>query len=162
MNPSLRVTAGYLFNDAKVTEFDTNPALVGLYLPQVPKHRGSVGASYSNPRIATVRRRYVLRPPIRRRLEPALKPGETEPGLPPYGVLDLSVSRDFGRNLEVFFGVQNPFDQEHYVQLLPTTTGLAATDQRRRAWPIARLRRALAAPPSPEASAPKRPHPLPA
>ena len=33
---------GYLFNQAKVTEFDANPALVGNYLPQVPKHRGSV------------------------------------------------------------------------------------------------------------------------
>ena len=51
------------------------------------------------------------------------KPGETEPGLPPYGVMDFSVSRDFGRNFEAFFGVQNTFDQEYYVQLQPTTTG---------------------------------------
>ena len=51
------------------------------------------------------------------------KPGESEPGLPPYGTLDLSVSRDIGRHLDVFFGVQNLFDQEYYVMLLPTTTG---------------------------------------
>jgi len=38
-------------------------------------------------------------------------------------VLDFSVSRDFGRNFEVFFGVQNTFDTEYYVMLLPTTTG---------------------------------------
>ncbi len=124
LSPSLRVTGGYLFNIAKVTENDANPALVGLYLPQVPKHRGSVGVSYSNPRYVTLAatgmffgRQYDDDQNTR------TKPGETEPGLPPYGVLDLSALRSFGRNLEVFFGVQNLFDQEYYVQLQPTTTG---------------------------------------
>jgi iron complex outermembrane receptor protein len=124
INPLLRVTAGYLFNDAKVTEFDANPALVGLYLPQVPKHRGSVGVSYANPRIVTVSATGMF---FGRQYDDDLnqrtKPGETEPGLPPYGVLDFSASRDLGRNFEVFFGVQNLFDQEYYVQLQPTTTG---------------------------------------
>ena len=124
LNTSLRVTAGYLFNDAKVTEFEANPALVGLYLPQVPKHRGSVGMSYSNPRYLTVAATGMF---FGRQYDDDLnvrtKPGETEPGLPPYGVLDFSVSRDFGRNVQAFFGVQNSFDQEYYVMLLPTTTG---------------------------------------
>ena len=35
----------------------------------------------------------------------------------------MSASRDIGRNLQVFFGVQNLFDQEYYVQLQPTTIG---------------------------------------
>ena len=124
LSPSLRLTGGYLFNNAKVTEFEANPALVGLYLPQVPKHRGSVGVSYSNPRYVTVAATGMF---FGRQFDDDLnqrtKPGETEPGLPPYGVMDFSVSRDFGRNLEVFFGVQNTFDQEYYVQLQPTTTG---------------------------------------
>jgi hypothetical protein len=45
----VRVAAGYLLNDAKVTEYNPAPLpgvtpvnLVGLYLPQVPKHRGVV------------------------------------------------------------------------------------------------------------------------
>jgi outer membrane receptor protein involved in Fe transport len=124
LNPSVRITAGYLFNDAKVTEYAANPALVGLYLPQVPKHRGSVGVSYSNPRLVTVAATAMF---FGRQYDDDLnqrtKPGETEPGLPPYGVLDLSVSRDIGRNVSVFFGAQNLFDQEYYVMLLPTTTG---------------------------------------
>jgi len=123
-NPSLRLTGGYLFNNAKVTEFEANPALVGLYLPQVPKHRGSVGVAYSNPRYLTVSATGMF---FGRQYDDDLnqrtKPGETEPGLPPYGVMDFSLSRDFGRNVEVFFGVQNTFDQEYYVQLQPTTTG---------------------------------------
>src|SRR4029453_5751242 len=93
INPSLRVTAGYLFNDAKVTEFEANPALVGLYFPQVPKHRGSVGASETTvcfptpaPPHCSFRRQYDDP------LNPRPKPGETEPGLPPYGVLDFGIS----------------------------------------------------------------------
>ena len=80
--------------------------------------------SYSNPRYVTVAATGTF---FGRQYDDDLnqrtKPGETEPGLPPYGVLDFSASRDFGRNLEVFFGVQNIFDQEYYVMLLPTTTG---------------------------------------
>jgi outer membrane receptor protein involved in Fe transport len=121
---SVRVGAGYLFNNAKVTENPANPALVGRYLPQVPKPRGSVNAPYSNPRYVTVAASAMF---FGRQYDDDLntrtKPGETEPGLPPYGVLDLNVSRDFGRNLDVFFGMQNLFDQEYYVQLLPTTIG---------------------------------------
>ena len=50
-------------------------------------------------------------------------PGETEPGLPGYSIVDLTASRAVVRNFEVFFGVQNLFDQEYYVMLLPTTIG---------------------------------------
>jgi outer membrane receptor protein involved in Fe transport len=83
-----------------------------------------VGVSYSNPRLVTVAATAMF---FGRQYDDDLnqrtKPGETEPGLPPYGVLDLSVSRDIGRNVSVFFGAQNLFDQEYYVMLLPTTTG---------------------------------------
>ena len=41
-------------------------------------------------------------------------------------------SRDVGRNLQVFFGVQNMFDKVSFVQTNPSTIGHAAPDQRRR------------------------------
>ena len=66
----------------------------------------------------------LLRPPVRRR--PATqrtKPGETEPGLPSYGTVELSALREIGRNFDVFFGVQNLFDEEYYVGFAPTTIG---------------------------------------
>jgi outer membrane receptor protein involved in Fe transport len=127
----LRVSAGYLFNNAKVTEYNPVPVpgvtvvdLTGLYLPQVPKHRGTVSVAYANPRVVNVA---VAGSFYGRQFDDdqnaRIKPGETEPGLPAYGLLDLSASRDVGRNLQVFFGVQNVFDQEYYVQLLPTTIG---------------------------------------
>ena len=127
----VRMSAGYLFNDAKVTEYNPTPVpgvpvvnLEGLYLPQVPKHRGSVSVAYLHPRYFNAAltgtffgRQYDDDQNVR------TKPGETTPGLPPYGVLDFSASREIGRNLDVFFGVQNLFDQEYYVMFAPTTTG---------------------------------------
>ena len=50
-------------------------------------------------------------------------PGETEPGLPAYATMEMSALRGIGRNFDVFFGVQNMFDEQYVVQLLPTTTG---------------------------------------
>jgi outer membrane receptor protein involved in Fe transport len=50
-------------------------------------------------------------------------PGETEPGLPRYALVELTASRALGRNVELFFGVQNLFDREYFVGTLPTTVG---------------------------------------
>ena len=90
--------------------------------------------SYSNPRYVTVAATGMF---FGRQYDDDLnqrtKPGETEPGLPPYGVLDFSASRDFGRNLEVFFGVQNLFDQEYYVSS-------CRPRRDRRAWSTAAIR----------------------
>jgi outer membrane receptor protein involved in Fe transport len=119
-----RVGAGYLFNAAKVREFDANPALVGLYLPQVPKHRGSVNLSYSNPRIVTASvGAFFYGRQFDDDLNARTKPGAAEPGLPAYGTVELSALRAIGRNLDVFVGVQNLFDEEYYVGFAPTTIG---------------------------------------
>src|SRR6185436_9988592 len=119
-----RVSAGYLGNSAKVKEFALNPALVGKYLPQVPKNRGSVSVAYANPKYVTVSvSGLVYGRQFNEDLNNGVKPGETKPGLPAYGTMELSALRAIGRNLDVFFGVQNLFDQEYIVQLAPTTTG---------------------------------------
>ena len=58
-------------------------------------------------------------------------PGESEPGLPGYTVVDFTVSRSLVRNLDVFLGVQNVFDREYIVGTLPTTIGSPAQYPRR-------------------------------
>jgi outer membrane receptor protein involved in Fe transport len=50
-------------------------------------------------------------------------PGLSEPGLPHYVLGTLTASRAIGRNIELFFGVQNLFDEEYFVGTLPTTVG---------------------------------------
>jgi iron complex outermembrane receptor protein len=122
--PDWRVGAGYVYNDATVTEFDANPALVGKTLPQVPDNRGSITFAYSNDRVATlaVSAMFFGRQ-FNEDLNTGTVPGRSEPGLPAYGTLEFSASRAIGRNLDVFFGVQNLFDEEYYVGLSPTTIG---------------------------------------
>ena len=113
-----RVAAAYVYDQAKVTETPTTPALVGKWLPQVPAHRGSFRLAYSNPRrfTASAGVQFVgsqfdddLNTPSRR--------------LPDFAVVDIMGSRAFGRNLELFAGVQNLFDAEYFVGTLPTTVG---------------------------------------
>ena len=119
-----RVGAGYMYNQAKVKEFAANPVLVGKYLPQVPKHRGSVHVAYTNPRIAALSGSVMFfGRQFNEDTNTGTKPGETEPGLPAYATVEFSASRAITRNFDVFFGVQNLFDEEYYVGLAPTTIG---------------------------------------
>jgi outer membrane receptor protein involved in Fe transport len=129
-----RFSGAYLFNDAKVTENASTPELVGKYLPQVPKHRGSLQVAYTDPRIVNVALG-VQR--VGRQFDDDLNargvPSEgcavqsqscASPGLPGFTVVELTASRRIGRSLEAFFGVQNLFDEEFYVQTNPTTIGV--------------------------------------
>jgi outer membrane receptor protein involved in Fe transport len=119
-----RVSAGYLYNQAKVREFAANPAIVGNFLPQVPKHRGSFQVVYANRRAITVGFGVQF---IGRQFDDDLNtravPGETKPGLPGYAIVDLTASRTILKNLDAFFGAQNLLNQEYIVGTLPTTIG---------------------------------------
>jgi outer membrane receptor protein involved in Fe transport len=121
---SLRLSGGYLYGRARVTEFNANPDLIGKFLPQVPKHRASAQISYTSPQYLNVA---VGIQAIGRQFDDDLNsrivPGETKPGLPGYALMDVSVWRAIGRNVEIFFGAQNLFDREYFVGTLPTTTG---------------------------------------
>ena len=129
-----RVSGGYLYNNAKVKENPATPGLVGNTLAQVPSHRGSWQVAYANPRYATVAVgfQFIGRQfddDLNVRVVPAAALAEagysasTEPGLPKYAVVDLMAGRAFGPNTEVFFGVQNLFDQKYFVQTNPSTFG---------------------------------------
>ena len=129
-----RFSAGYLYNQAKVKEFAANPALVGLFLPQVPVHRGSVQVAYANPKYVTVSGSVQflgkqfdddqnIRAVSAAALAEAGYPASATPGLPKYAVVDLMASRAIGNYVDVFFGVQNLFDKEYFVQTGPSTIG---------------------------------------
>jgi outer membrane receptor protein involved in Fe transport len=119
-----RLSAGYLYNNARVKEYAVNPALVDKFLPQVPKHRGSAQLAYSNPSLLTMAFgiQYLGRQ-FDDDLNQRTVPGETAPGLPGYTIVDLTASRSIMRQLDVFFGIQNLLDEEYIVGTLPTTIG---------------------------------------
>ena len=120
----VRLSGGYLYGRARVTEFDANPDLIGKFLPQVPRHRGSAQISYTNPRYfnAAVGVQAIGRQ-FDDDLNSRIVPGESEPGLPGYVLMDLSASKPIGQNVEIFVGAQNVFDRSYFVGTLPTTTG---------------------------------------
>ncbi|MEO7270657.1 MAG: TonB-dependent receptor [Vicinamibacterales bacterium] len=112
------VGGGYLFNRARVTEFATNPGLIGKSLAQVPRHRGSLQIEYTNPRYVTVA--FGLQA-IGNQFDDDQNTATRV--LPGYSVVSLSASRRVSRNLEVFAGVQNLGDKQYVVGTLPTTIG---------------------------------------
>jgi outer membrane receptor protein involved in Fe transport len=124
VGPSLRLTAGYMYERAQVTEFPASPALVGNFLAQVPRHRGAFQAIYVNPRyIDLALAVHVVGRQFDDDLNVRAVPGIAAPGLPGYGVASFTASRAVSRGVEAFVGVQNLFDREYFVGTLPTTIG---------------------------------------
>jgi iron complex outermembrane receptor protein len=120
-----RFGGAYLYDMATVREFPADPSLVGKLLPQVPKHRGSLQAAYSNPRLATLaaQANFVsLQFDGDQNTVDYLNEVNTQL-LPGYGALDVNASRTISHNLEAFFGVQNLFNRQFLVQRNPTTVG---------------------------------------
>ena len=130
-----RLSAGYIYNDATVTDGGAaNAVLAGKVLQQVPRHRGTLQAAYSNPKYATVSigvqfvgLQYnddlnVNFIPVAT-LTDAGYASAYPAGLPGYAVVDLSASRAVGRNLQAFVGVQNLLDTIYFVQTNPSTIG---------------------------------------
>jgi outer membrane receptor protein involved in Fe transport len=113
-----RVAAAYVYDQAKVTENPTTPALVGKWLPQVPEHRGSLRLAYSNARLFTAAAGVQV---VGSQFDDDLNTPSRR--LPEFAIVDIMGSRAVGRNLELFAGVQNLFDEEYFVGTLPTTVG---------------------------------------
>jgi iron complex outermembrane receptor protein len=118
INQTLRLGGAYIYDVARVRENPANPALVGLYLPQVPTHRGAFQLQYSDPRFLTIA--FDLQA-SGAQFDDDLNTSSRV--LPKYALVNLSVSRSVGRNLEVFTAVQNMLDTEYFVGSLPTLIG---------------------------------------
>ena len=100
----------------------------------MPTHRGSIRAVYTNPKLFTASFDVLF---LGRQFDedqntraiPAAALTEagldvtTEPGLPGYRIVDLTVSRGIGKYVDVFFGAQNVLNTEYFVGTLPTTIG---------------------------------------
>ena len=49
-----KINAAYIYDVARVAKFDANPAQIGKFLAQVPRHRGTAGLTYTNKRFVDV------------------------------------------------------------------------------------------------------------
>jgi outer membrane cobalamin receptor len=113
-----RFTAGYVHESATVKENITNTALLGNFLPEVPRNRGSIQVVYSNPKFAAIA--FDVQG-IGAQFDDDLN---TQSRLmPAYGTADFTASRAIVKNFDVFFGIQNMFNETYVVATLPTTIG---------------------------------------
>jgi outer membrane receptor protein involved in Fe transport len=119
-----RLAGAYLYEEAKVKENASIPALVGNFLAQVPRHRGTAHVSYDNPRLATVTfELQAVGNQFDDDQNARVVPGFDEPGLPRYALASLAVSRALSRNVDAFVAAQNLFDKEYFVGTFPTLVG---------------------------------------
>jgi len=113
-----KFNAAYIYDVARVAEFDANPALIGNFLPQVPRHRGTEGLTYTNKRFADLGAQY--------RYTSAQYDDDTNDRtrrLGGFGTVDLVVTRQVHESTDLFFNMQNILNKEFVVQTNPRTIG---------------------------------------
>ena len=115
LSSSWRMTSGYLFAATSVREAPQDPTLVGLQIPQVPRHQLTFQTTYTRPGIITAALQF----------RASGRQFDDDRNLFPLdriGVFDVSLSRPLGRYLEIFVAAQNVFDQRFIVARTPVET----------------------------------------
>ncbi|HSI88850.1 MAG TPA: TonB-dependent receptor [Pyrinomonadaceae bacterium] len=108
------ISAGYIFADSRVTDFPSNPALVGNFQPQTARHQ------------FTAQVRVPFRPwlfAVQKRAASAQFDDDLNLfRLEPYFQADAFVSRRIGRSMSLFAGVENLFNSRYSVGRTPIRT----------------------------------------
>ncbi len=107
-----QITAGYLFVDATVRKAPQDATLIGLQLPQVPRHQFTLQTSYSNPKYATAAVQF-------RAIGRQFDDDQNRLPLGSFAVVDATLARSFGRYFEAFVAVQNLLDEKIIVARTP-------------------------------------------
>lgn len=108
----LSVVAGYQFVDATVSSFPTNPALVGLWVAQVPHHVVTFQARYDNP--ARINFSIDVR-----MVGQQFDDSQNQFPLGRFFVLDAMASRTISHGAEVFVAGENLFNAQYFTAATP-------------------------------------------
>jgi|ERR1700722_8273663 len=106
------LSVGYQYVDSKVSSFPASPALVGLWIAQVPHNVLTFQGRYSNPRIITLS---VTGRMVGKQFDDDLNSFP----LGRYFVLDVEAARSIGRGMEIFGAVENLFDVKYNTAATP-------------------------------------------
>jgi len=115
INDRIEISGGYQFADATVLQAPAFQTLVGLRIPEVPRHQFTLQARYSNPKLFTLS------------LQGRYSGDQFDDApntllLPHYFTLDLLASRNLGRGVDVFGAFENLTDQRDFTALTPVAT----------------------------------------
>ena len=115
---TLDLIGGYEFVDATVLSFSASPALVGLQIPQVPRHEFTFQALYSNPSAGSrwARTMFGLQG---RFVSNQFDDDLNQLPLGSFFVMDATVSHPITHGTEVFFATENLFNQSYAVAATP-------------------------------------------
>ncbi len=109
------VAAGYLFADATVRSAPQDPRLVGLWVPQVPRHQFTLQTVYSNPKYVTAAIQF-------RASGKQFDDDQNRLPLGSFALIDATVARTLGRYFEIFVAAQNLLDEKFAVGRTPIET----------------------------------------
>jgi outer membrane receptor protein involved in Fe transport len=107
-----QVTAGYLFADATVLRAPQDATLVGLQIPQVPRHQFTLQTVYSHPR-------YIVAAMQFRSSGRQFDDDQNKLPLGSFALIDMNVAKPFARYFEVFLAVQNMLNERYSVARTP-------------------------------------------
>ncbi len=119
----LKFNAGYLFVDARISEFPASPDLAGKLLPQVPRHNFTAQASY----------RFLEGWSVSTQLRAASEQFEDDRNtlrLRKYFTADARVSYRFPYFVEAFAAIENLFNARCDIALTPVRSVAAPTQIR--------------------------------
>jgi len=114
-DPRWTFSAGYFFSDAEVRSAPAAPELVGLQVPQVPKHQAVFQASYNQPQRFYA---YVML----RVSSSQFDDDQNQFLLGAYQLLDFSIGKPVTRFVDLFFACENLFDRSYAVGRTPVET----------------------------------------
>ncbi len=115
---AFHLNAGYQFTNATVVSYPAGISLVGLRIPEVPRHEATFQVRYSNS--GTTHRMGRITAAVQGRAESsAYDDDQNTLRLKPYFTLDALLSRQLGANTEVFAAAQNLTDQRYQTALTP-------------------------------------------
>ncbi len=107
-----RISGGYFFANARIRQAPQDPTLIGLRIPQIPKHQFSLQAVYSN-------RKYITTVIEVRALSKQYDDDRNLFPLRGYTVFDLMVARSVAHSAEAFVAVQNVLNERFAVARTP-------------------------------------------
>lgn len=110
----LQVNAGYLFADSRVIAFDSNPALIDKFIPQVPRHQLTFQAKYPVSKFILAFQGRASS----KQYDDDLNVFRLEP----YFQMDAFVSRRLKEKISVFASLENLFDSRYSVGKTPVRT----------------------------------------
>jgi outer membrane receptor protein involved in Fe transport len=107
------VSGGYTYTAATVLSFSANPVLVGLDIPQVPRHQFTLEGRYWNPRrlLLTVQGRFI---------GSQFDDDQNQLPLGRFFVMNLMAARSLRHGVEVFAAAENLLDQSYFIARTPT------------------------------------------